>query len=289
MRNLLNRYSAIPKGPVRRFVRTGAVLVAASVMLISCASTEVDDLVLDDTPADQLYNEALALMKASDYSDATKKFKQIDHLYPYSEYSRKAMVMQTYINYQLGNYQDAVNIGQRYITLHPGSDEAAYAQYLIGQSHFRQIPDVTRDQEATRKALLAMAEVVRLYPTSQYADDARRKVQITRDQLAGKEMQVGRYYLGRRNLIAALNRFKVVITDYQTTRHVEEALARVTEVYMALGVVQEAQTAAAVLGHNFPDSPWYKDAHSLLSKGGYEPSSSSGSWITKAFKGIDVL
>ena len=157
------------------------------------------------------------------------------------------------------------------MTLHPGSPDAAYAQYLIGSSYFDQIPDITRDQGRTERAMQALDEVVRKYPNTEYATAAKRKLEVARDQLAGKEMETARYYLKRREYIAAINRFKVVITQYQTTRHVEEALMRLAETYMSLGIVNEAQTAAAVLGHNFPDSPWYKDAYRIVKSGGLEP------------------
>jgi outer membrane protein assembly factor BamD len=145
---------------------------------------------------------------------------------------------------------------------------------------------VTRDQERSEKALAALQELVQKYPTSEYVSDARNRIQIARDQLAGREMEVGRYYLEKRNFPAAINRFREVVAKYQTTRHVEEALQRLTEAYMALGITQEAQTAAAVLGHNFPDSPWYKDAYALLQSGGLQPREESQSWISRAFRGL---
>jgi outer membrane protein assembly factor BamD len=172
--------------------------------------------------------------------------------------------------------------------LHPGSPDAAYAQYLIAASYFDEIPDITRDQARTEKALAALEEVTRKYPETEYAVSAKQKIEVARDQLAGKEMQIGRYYLDRRDFTGAINRFKVVVTKYQTTRHVEEALERLTEAYMSLGIVEEAQTAAAVLGHNFPDSAWYKRAYSLVKSGGVEPSENSGSWISKAFKKVGL-
>ncbi len=177
-------------------------------------------------------------------------------------------------------------------TLHPGSPDAAYAQYLIAASNFDQIPDVTRDQGRTEKAIAALEEVIRKYPSSEYATSAKRKLEGARDQLAGREMMVGRYYMERRDYTGAINRFKTVVTRYQTTRHVEEALMRLTEGYMALGIVSEAQTAAAVLGHNFPDSRWYQDAYKLVKSGGLEPTENKGSWISQSFKarpGLNAL
>ena len=153
-------------------------------------------------------------------------------------------------------------------------------------SYFNQIPDVTRDQERTERALIALDEVSRKWPQSEYAADAKQRVLVARDQLAGKEMDVGRYYLKQRNFTGAVNRFREVLVRYQTTRHVEEALMRITEAYMALGIVAEAQTAAAVLGHNFPESPWYKNAFDLLQSGGTAPREDQGSWISKQFRGF---
>jgi outer membrane protein assembly factor BamD len=156
----------------------------------------------------------------------------------------------------------------------------------MASSYYDQIPDITRDQEKSERAILALQELVQRYPTSEYVADARKKIQVASDQLAGKELEVGRFYLQKRNYAGAINRFRNVVSRYQTTRHVEEALERLTEAYMAMGIVSEAQTAAAVLGHNFPDSPWYKDAHALLTKGGVEPREDSQSWISKAFRGV---
>jgi outer membrane protein assembly factor BamD len=196
--------------------------------------------------------------------------------------------MSAYAYYEAANYDDAIASAKRYIALHPGSPDAAYAMYLVGASYFDQIPDVSRDQGRTERAIAALEEVTRKFPTTEYATAARRKIETGRDQLAAKEMTIGRYYEAQKNFIGAINRFKVVVTQYQTTRHVEEALMRLTECYMTLGIVPEAQTAAAVLGHNFPDSAWYKDAYQLVKGGGFEPSENSGSWISKAFKKIGV-
>ncbi len=261
----------------------------AAALLGACSGGSSDELAFQDVPAGQLYNEGLALMNAGDMRTAIAKFEEVDRLHPYSEYSRRSMVMVAYANYQRGNYPGAINAARRFVTLYPGHADAPYAQYLIGQSYFRQMPDVTRDQEVTEKARAAFDELVRKWPDSQYAEDARRKIAVTEDQLAGKEMEVGRYYLARNDNLAAINRFRTVVEDYQTTRHVEEALFRLTESYYALGVVGEAQTAAAVLGHNFPDSKWYDDAFDLLKKGGYEPDENRRSWISRAFSGINLL
>jgi outer membrane protein assembly factor BamD len=243
-----------------------------------------DDPILDQ-PADSLYNEGLYLLNVKkDTRGAAKRFEEVDRQNPYSEWARKSLIMSAYAYYESGAYDDCINSARRYIQLHPGSPDAAYAQFLIGSSYFDQIRDVTRDQERTDKAISTLDEVVRKYPNSEYAVAAKRKMEQARDQLAGQQMLIGRYYMDRHDYSGAINRFKVVVTRYQTTRHVEEALLRLTEAYMALGVVGEAQTSAAVLGHNFPESRWYKDAYSLLNSRGLEPSENTGSWISRAFK-----
>src|SRR6185369_2855738 len=261
-----------------------AALALIVAVLPACSFFGKEDVIPDD-PADKLYNEGLYLLNNKrDYKQAAKKFEEVDRQHPYSEWARKSLLMSAYAHYEGTEYDDTITAAKRYVTLHPGSPDAAYAQYLIGSSYFDQIPDITRDQQRTEKALQALDEVVRKYPNTEYAASAKRKIEIARDQLAGKEMDTARYYQKKRDYTAAINRFKVVITQYQTTRHVEEALARLTEAYMAIGIVGEAQTAAAVLGHNFPDSRWYKDAYNLVKSGGLEPSENQGSYISRAFK-----
>ena len=243
-----------------------------------------EDKILDD-PADKLYNEALYLLNQKrDYKAAAKRFEEVDRQHPYSEWARKALLMSAFAHYESRDYDDTINSAKRYVTLHPASPDAAYAQYLIASSYFDQIPDVSRDQGRTDKAIQALEEVIRKYPNTEYAASAKKKVDVGRDQLAGKEMEIGRYYLNKKDFTGAINRFKVVVTQFQTTRHVEEALTRLTECYMALGIVNEAQTAAAVLGHNFPDSRWYKDAYNLVRAGGVEPAENQGSWMSQAFR-----
>jgi outer membrane protein assembly factor BamD len=275
-----------------RRVAHAIVIGLLAVSLAACSSfdffSKKDDTPPDE-PADRLYNEGLYLLnQKKDPKEAVKKFEEVDRQHPYSEWARKSLIMTSYAYYQAGEYDDCINSAKRYITLHPGSGDAPYAQFLIGSSYFDEIPDITRDQARTEKALAALDEVIRKYPTSEYANSAKQKIEVARDQLAGKEMEIGRYYLKKKDYTGAINRFKVVVTKYQTTRHVEEALMRLTESYMALGIVDEAQTAAAVLGHNFPDSSWYKHAYALVKTGGVEPSENKGSWISKAFKKVGL-
>jgi outer membrane protein assembly factor BamD len=241
-----------------------------------------------DVPADKLYNEGLAYLQKNEYDGASKKFADLDRQYPFSLWSKKALILQTYSNYTGRNYDAAIISGKRYLSLYPSSQDAAYAAYMVGMSYYNQIPDVSRDQERSEKALLALNEVVTRWPKSEYAEDAKFKINVARDQLAGREMTIGRYYLNRRNYPAAINRFKTVVGTYQTTNQVEEALARLAEAYMAIGVISEAETAAAVLGHNFPDSQWYKDTYKLLQSRGLEPRENKESWISKVFSSVGV-
>jgi outer membrane protein assembly factor BamD len=275
--------------PLRR-VRTVATVLPvllAPLFVSACASDQDIDLatyVEQTDPADVLYNQGLANMNAGRLGEASKKFNAIDRQHPYSEYGRKALVMGAFADYRQGKYEEAINSGKRYVQLYPTDPDAAYAQYIVGLSYFRQIRDVTQDQKESRRAIEAMEEVVQRWPDSQYVEDAKAKIRFARDQLAGKDMQVGRYYLERREYIAGIKRFRYVVEHYSNTRHVEEALARLTESYYAMGLTSEAQTAAAVLGHNYPDSQWYKDSYALLQKGGLEPRETGASWISKAGK-----
>lgn len=260
-------------------------LLGAGVAVSGCTKTgESSSEYIDNIePADVLYNQALANLDAGDRKEAREKFESIDKQHPYSEFSRKSLLMLTFMSYRDGQYADTVSTGKRYVSLYPGSEDAAYAQYLVGMSYYRQIPDVTRDQNVTAKAYTSMKAVVDNYPESEYVEDAKTKMRISFDQIAGKEMLVGRYYQERREHLAAINRFRRVVEQFQTTRHVEEALARLTESYYALGLAQEAQTATAVLGHNYPDSQWYKDSYALLQSGGLEPRENKNSWLAKLF------
>ena len=278
-----------PAQPAARFALRGLAMMLLAASLGACSSWFDKDKLPPDEPADRLYNQGLYLLNNKrEPAAAVKKFEEVDRQHPYSEWARKALIMSAYSYYTARSYDECITASKRYISLHPGSPDAAYAQYLIGSSYFDEIPDITRDQERTEKALAALDEVSRKYPTSEYAVSAKQKIEVARDQLAGKEMQIGRYYLEKKDYTGAINRFKVVVTQYQTTRHVEEALERLTEAYMSLGIVEEAQTAAAVLGHNFPDSKWYQHAYTLVKKGGLEPNENKGSWISRAFKKVGL-
>jgi outer membrane protein assembly factor BamD len=264
-----------------------APAIVLSLFAAGCASDDDIDLatyVEQTEPADVLYNQGLANLNAGRLKEATAKFEAIDRQHPYSEFARKSLVMNAFANYRQGKYEEAINASDRYINLYPTSEDAAYAQYIKGLSYFRQIRDVTQDQKEARRTYEVMEELTQRWPESEYVEDAQTKMRFARDQLAGKEMQIGRYYLERREYLAAIKRFRAVVETYGSTRHVEEALARLTEAYYAMGLTSEAQTAAAVLGHNFPDSQWYKDSYALLQQQGLEPRENAGSWLSKAGK-----
>ncbi|WP_374547171.1 outer membrane protein assembly factor BamD [Rhodoblastus sp.] len=241
-----------------------------------------------NVPADRYYNEGLAKIDKHDYESAAKDFATLQKQYPFSEWTRKALVMEVYSNYLAGSYVEASTAADRFNTLYPNSPDAAYVNYLAGQAMYGEMPDVQRDQDRMIKALKYYQTIVDKYPKSQYADDSRYKIQICRDQLAGHELEVGRYYLKRKNYTAAINRFREVLFKYQTTREAEEALERLTEAYLAIGLTSEAETAAAVLGANYPNSQWYKDAFERLRADGLTPQEHEGSWISKAFKGVGL-
>ncbi len=237
----------------------------------------------DDQAIASLYNDGLAQVNKGNYKTAAKKFAEVERLHPYSKWATKSLLLQGFSYYQANEYADAINACQRFISLHPGHQDISYAYYLTALSQYEQISDVTRDQSQTQTALEALDEVARRFPDSKYAADAKQKSLLARDHLAGKEMEVGRYYMKNGSYLAGINRFKNVITNYQTTSQTPEALYRLTEGYMALGIVSEAQTAAAVLGHNYPNSQWYKDAYHLVTSGGQAPVENKQSWISKAF------
>lgn len=286
-----------PQTPLSRAARLWRLSAAGALALSASACSSVDSFnpmnlfagekykteIVKDVPADDLYNQGLARLQKKDYAGATKQFADLDKQYPYSQWQRKGLLMTVFSQYQNASYDDAIASAKRYIGLYPTSSDISYAYYLEAMSYYNQIPDINRDQERAAKAADLFSQLIEKFPKSEYVEDSRYKLQVARDQLAGKEMLVGRYYLNQRNYAAAINRFREVLAKYQTTRHAEEALMRLTEAYLGLGITNEAQTAAAVLGHNFPDSVWYKDAYARLQSDGLEPHEDQGSWISKAF------
>ena len=282
-----SQHTCFRREKTHHFGRVMLVAALSTGFLAGCASDneDIDLNAYVDTiePADVLYNQGLANMNAGRLSEASKKFDALDRQHPYSEFARKANVLAAYTSYKQGNFDDAIQAARRFTTLYPTHEDASYAQYIVAISYFSQMPVVTRDQRDTQLAIQNFNELIERYPESIYVEDAKNKRRIAIDQLAGKEMQVGRYYLERREYAAALTRFRNVVENYSNTRHVEESLARLTETYLAMGLVSEAQTAAAVLGNNFPDSEWYQDSYKLLQTGGLEPRENAGSWLSRRF------
>jgi outer membrane protein assembly factor BamD len=242
------------------FARLAAVL--GVVLLAACAGTEEDDYV--ERPVESLYNEAMDSLEVKDYQAAATLFDEVERQHPYSAWATRAQLMAAYAFYQRNDYDDAIVALDRFIQLHPSNSDVPYAYYLKGLSYYEQISDVSRDQKMTEYALKTLNQLVSRYPESKYARAAKIKIDLTFDHLAGKEMEIGRYYLRQGHYGAAINRFKTVIENYQTTTHVPEALHRLTEAFRALGVDEEARKTAAVLGHNFPGSEWYIDSYDLM-------------------------
>jgi outer membrane protein assembly factor BamD len=255
--------------------------IAAAGLLVAvvAACGDSKNQVYIEKPVDDLYNKAMDALVAENYSDAANTFDQVESQHPYSAWATKSQLMEIYAYYQDEKYNDAVIAADRFIQLHPGNRDVAYAYYLKAICYYMQIVDVGRDQKLTELALKALDDVVRRFPDSKYARDAKLKLDFTRDHLAGKEMSIGRYYLNGGEYLAAMNRFKRVIENYQTTTHVPEALERLVECDLALGLTQEAKANAAVLGYNYPGSHWYSDAYALVTGHG-SPATASDGWFS---------
>jgi len=254
----------------------GAAVLVSS--LAACGGGKKDVYV--EKPVDDLYNKAMDEMVEERYAAAAKTFDEVESQHPYSVWATKSQLMAAYAQYEAGNYGEAIVNADRFIQLHPGHRDIAYAYYLKAISYYVQITDVGRDQKITEQALKALDDVVRRFPDSKYARDAKLKLDFTRDHLAGKEMEIGRYYLKRDQYLAAMNRFKRVIDNYQTTTHVPEALERLVECDLALGLYDEAKANAAVLGHNYPGSEWYEDSYALVT-GTSNPGVPKDGWFAR--------
>ena len=239
-----------------------------------------------ERPVEQLYNDARDQLARRNYSEAITGFEEVDRQHPYSEWARRSLLMTAYSKYQQNKYEDAVADAQRFAALYPGNESAVYAYYLIAICYFEQIVDVGRDQRMTELALASLNELVQRYPQSEYARDARLKIDMTQDQLAGKEMEIGRYYLKRGNYTAAINRFRVVVQDFQTTTHTAEALHRLVEAYLALGLTDDAQTAGAILGYNYQSSPFYDDTYRLLTGQGLSLEARGDGWLAAIYRQV---
>lgn len=234
-------------------------------LLASCASDKKDpNAAVEQVPVEKLYNDAAAMLDKENYAEAARQFDEVDRQYPYSQWAARAQLMSGYAHYKHLKYDEAVLALDRFIELHPGDGNIAYAWYLKALCYYEQITDVRRDQKMTEMALDSLRQVADRFPDSKFSKDAALKIDLTKDHLAGKEMEIGRYYLERKQFQAAINRFRKVAEEYQTTTHVPESLHRLTEAYLSLGLIDEARKSAAILGHNYPQSAWYKDTYRLM-------------------------
>ena len=262
-----------------RLLHSSVQAAAALVLLCltACGGSQKQEAYIEK-PVDDLYNSAMDQLVSEDYQKAATTFGQVESQHPYSVWATKSQLMAIYASYANGKYDDAILAADRFIQLHPGNKDIAYAYYVKAICYYIQITDVGRDQKITEQAVKALDDVVRRFPDSKYARDAKLKLDFTHDHLAGKEMEIGRYYLKQGEYLAAMNRFKRVIDNYQTTTHVPEALERLVECDLALGLTKEAQANAAVLGYNYPGSRWYEDAYALVAQGNSAPGQPLKSW-----------
>lgn len=269
-------------------VRLAGTLLALS-LLAGCGTGSLfgeDEVPIENRPASEIFAQAQAEMADEQYEEAAKTFSEIERLYPFSQLAKRAMIMAAFANYEGGNMPAARDAANRFLDLYPADGDAPYAQYLVALTWYDNIVDVGRDQSMTRNALRELTELVRRYPESDYARDAQLKIDLTRNHLAGKEMAVGRYYLKRGNYTSAINRFRTVIEKYQTTGLVPEALYRLVEAYLSLGLEREAQVAAAVLGENYVGSDWYARAYALLTDRNLLPASRDDSFFDKVYRRV---
>jgi outer membrane protein assembly factor BamD len=267
---------------ISNLLRSVGLCVGLAAALVGCASDEEPEI--PEQPAEVLYNNALVTLEDGRAAEAAKLFEEVERQHPYSSWATQALVMAAYSYYLMDDYDSAVPALENFIQLHPGNRNAAYAFYLRALCYYEQIADVTRDQGNTEEAQRALSDVIARFPNTPYARDASLKLDLVRDHLAGKEMEVGRYYLQRDLFLGAINRFRTVVQQYQTTTHVPEALHRLVEAYLSLGIADEAQAAAAVLGYNYPGSDWYLDSYALLARQNLQPEDpKEGSWLDGVF------
>ncbi|HHY01737.1 MAG TPA: outer membrane protein assembly factor BamD [Paracoccus sp.] len=274
------------------FSKTRLVLmaVAVSLSLAACGgggTPASKGEALDNFTAEEIYKRGeYALENERKPKDAVHYFSEVERLYPYSEWAKRALIMQAYSYHRARQYEEARGAAQRFLDNYPGDEDAAYAQYLLALSYYDQIDDIGRDQGLTFQALQGLRDVIERYPDTEYARSSVLKFDLAFDHLAAKEMEIGRYYLKRGHYTAAINRFRVVVEEFQTTTHTPEALMRLTEAYLALGLTDEAQTAGAILGHNFRSSPFYQDAYAQLRGRGLDATAKGDSWLTQVYRQV---
>ncbi|SFD54351.1 outer membrane protein assembly factor BamD [Roseivivax sediminis] len=274
-------------GGNRRFSWVGLAVVAG--LLAGCGDgsgpgTGPGGVPLENFTAEQIFERGEFELERNREDDAATYFGEVERLYPYSEWAKRALIMQAFAYHQDGDYENSRAAAQRFIDFYPLDDDAAYAQYLLALSYYDQIEEVGRDQGLTFQALQSLRQVIETYPESEYARTAILKFDLAFDHLAGKEMEIGRYYLKRQHYAAAINRFRVVVEDFQTTTHTPEALHRLVEAYLSLGLTDEAQTAGAILGYNYQSTEWYEDSYALLTGQGLEMRPAGDNWLSAIYR-----
>jgi outer membrane protein assembly factor BamD len=274
---------------IRRQAAAVFAACLATVLVSGCVGPQGRQprLQYEERPVELLYSVGLQRLDSGRYGEAVQFFQEVERQHPYSPWSRRSILMQVFAHYERQNYEEAIAASDRYIQLYPGSPQVSYAYYMKAICYFEQIVDVGRDQAAAGQALAALTDVMRRFPESQYATDARVKIDMVNDQLAGKELEIGRWYLRRDQPLAAVGRFRRVVEHYQTTSHTAEALYRMVEAYLILGLTAEAERNAAVLGHNFPGSRWYSDAYNLVTEQGgtLEQEPQEEGWLRRLIPG----
>jgi len=253
-------------------------------VLLTACGNNAPERDLEGYPADEIFKRGEYEVSQSDFDDAARYFGEVERLYPYSDWAKRALIMQAFSYHRDKDYENARSAAQRFLDFHPADGDAAYAQYLLALSYYDEIDKVGRDQGLTFQALQSLRVVIERYPESKYARSAKLKFDLAFDHLASKEMEIGRYYLKRDHFAAAVNRFQAVVKDYQTTRHTAEALHRLVESYLSLGLTAEAQTAGAILGHNYRASEWYEESYKLLSNSGLEPTLFKDNWLGALYR-----
>ena len=274
-------------GEFFRTVRQGLGVALLVGTLTACGAglSSKKEAPLDDLPPEEIYKRGeLILETARKPGDSLRYFAEVERLYPYTEWAKRGLIMQAFVLHKSKEYEQARIAAQRYLDFYPGDEDAAYAAYLMALSYYDEIDEVGRDQGLTFQALQSLRTVIEQYPDSEYAKSSMMKFDMAFDHLAGKEMEIGRYYLKRKNYTAAINRFKVVVQDFQTTTHTAEALHRLVEAYLALGLTDEAQTAAAILGYNYQSSPFYEDSFRLLKGQGLTPEAKGSGWLATIYR-----
>ncbi|MEL6119328.1 MAG: outer membrane protein assembly factor BamD [Pseudomonadota bacterium] len=268
--------------------RIGLVVGTVSVLALSACGgadrVELGKVNYEDFTAQQIYERAEFDLARNNPELAAEVFAEVERLYPYSDLAKRSVIMQAFSHHEAKNYEDSRASAQRFIDFYPTDEDAAYAQYLLALSYYDQIDEVGRDQKLTFEALQALREVIERYPESQYSRSAKLKFELAFDHLASKEMEVGRFYLRRDHYTSAINRFRVVVEDFQTTTHTAEALHRLVEGYLSLGLTNEARTAGAILGHNFRGTEWYEDSYRLLTGRGLTLEVVGDNWLSQVYR-----